>query len=285
VTQSASSPPAPFSPQPAELIPSGLLSASLESDVALIHLKDRSGRYLRINRRLAERLGTSPERLIGQRDDQLPPAETIDGPRVHAGTEVSAEPQTLEYVVEPFGTRPALLVLRFTVLNDQGEVAGTCAVAAARGDAGPARAEGERLLAIAGLLQAPVPGASGHAAAVDPVRDDRDRQDGEHPDAEIRALRSELAQTHAELTQTHAELAQTHAELIETRSELAIARPHPALPAREILPLDTAPAGGESAAIASQAPAPTFPAPTLAGSAAPHGAAAPMRPRWAFARS
>ena len=141
---------------PTEELPSlgdaggALLDGALDESPALVWLKDLEGRYVRANARFTGLLGTSEDRLIGRTDAELPPAETVDGPRVHerdAGDEVE-EPLQLEYVVAPFQGRDALVALRFPVGDRQGVPTLVCGVAAPSSQAGVARSEAARLLRI-----------------------------------------------------------------------------------------------------------------------------------------
>ncbi len=141
---------------PTEELPSlgdaggALLDGALDESPALVWLKDLDGRYVRANARFTGLLGTSEDRLIGRTDAELPPAETVDGPRVHerdADDEVE-EPLQLEYVVGPFQGRDALVALRFPVGDRQGVPTLVCGVAAPSSQAGVARSEAARLLRI-----------------------------------------------------------------------------------------------------------------------------------------
>jgi PAS domain-containing protein len=267
----AGTPSDPFSPQPAELIASGLLSAPLESETALIYLKDRCGRYLRVNRRLTDSLGVPAERLTGRRDEELPPGETIDGPRVHDGTAPNPDARALQYFVPEFANRPELAVLRFTVLDASGAVAGSCGVAAPTADAAAARAEGERLLEIAGLLQDPAPAADTAPELAEELLADASDEcapgDGQENSDWVRrdgvgAPSRPLAEP--ELEALRAELAQTRAELMEARAELAIARRDLARRPRENGSVD----GLTSTAAEDPVPAAEVPVPTPAPAAA-----------------
>jgi PAS domain-containing protein/predicted nucleic acid-binding Zn-ribbon protein len=140
---------------PTEELPSigdaggALLDGALDESPALVWLKDLDGRYVRVNARFTTVLGTSEERLLGRTDAELPPAETVDGPRVHdRGDEAVEEPLQLEYVVGPFQGRAALVVLRFPVGDGKGVPTLVCGVAAPSSEAQVARSEAARLLRI-----------------------------------------------------------------------------------------------------------------------------------------
>lgn len=128
---------------------SALLDAALDESPALVWLKDLDGRYLRANARFTALLGTSEERLLGRTDAELPPSETVDGPRVQdRGDNAPEEPLQLEYVVGPFQGRTALVVLRFPVGDGKGMPTLVCGVAAPSSEAQVARDEAARLLRI-----------------------------------------------------------------------------------------------------------------------------------------
>src|SRR5947209_6610106 len=125
-----------------------LLDGALDESPALVWLKDLDGRYVRANSRFATFLETSEERLVGRTDAELPPAETVDGPRVQDRDADVEEPLHLEYVVGPFQGREALVVLRFPVGDRQGVPTLVCGVAAPSSDAQVARSEAARLLRV-----------------------------------------------------------------------------------------------------------------------------------------
>jgi PAS domain-containing protein len=141
---------------PTEELPSlgdaggALLDGALDESPALVWLKDLDGRYIRANARFTALLGTSEDRLIGRTDAELPPAETVDGPRVHERDDDDEveEPLQLEYVVGPFQGRDALVALRFPVGDRQGVPTLVCGVAAPSSQADVARSEAARLLRI-----------------------------------------------------------------------------------------------------------------------------------------
>ncbi len=125
-----------------------LLDGALDESPALVWLKDLDGRYVRVNARFAEFLSTTEERLLGRTDAELPPGETVDGPRAQDRDEDVEEPIQLEYFVGPYQGREALVVLRFPVADRQGRTTLVCGVAAPSSDAGVARSEAARLLRV-----------------------------------------------------------------------------------------------------------------------------------------
>ena len=125
-----------------------LLDGALDESPALVWLKDLDGRYVRANSRFTTFLKTSEERLVGRTDGELPPAETVDGPRAQDRDEGVEEPLQLEYVVGPYQGREALVVLRFPVGDSQGVPTLVCGVAAPSSEAQVARSEAARLLRI-----------------------------------------------------------------------------------------------------------------------------------------
>jgi PAS domain-containing protein len=141
---------------PTEELPSlgdaggALLDGALDESPALVWLKDLDGRYVRANARFTNLLGTSEDRLIGRTDAELPPAETVDGPRVHerGDDEAVEEPLQLEYFVGPFQGREGLVALRFPVGDRQGVPTLVCGVAAPSSEADVARSEAARLLRV-----------------------------------------------------------------------------------------------------------------------------------------
>jgi PAS domain S-box-containing protein len=125
-----------------------LLDGALDDSPALVWLKDLDGRYVRVNSRFTSYLGTSEERLLGRTDAEVPPAETVDGPRVQEREEDVEEPLQLEYFVGAYQARESLVVLRFPVGDRQGTPAFVCGVAAPSSEAQIARTEAARLLRV-----------------------------------------------------------------------------------------------------------------------------------------
>ncbi len=124
-----------------------LLDGALDESPALVWLKDLEGRYVRVNSRFTTLLGTTEERLLGRTDAEIPPAETVDGPRLERAGDLE-EPLQLEYFVGPYHGRDALAVLRFPVGDANGVPVLVCGVAAPSSEANVARAEAARLLRI-----------------------------------------------------------------------------------------------------------------------------------------
>ena len=125
-----------------------LLDGALDDSPALVWLKDLDGRYVRVNSRFTSYLGTSEERLLGRTDAEVPPAETVDGPRVQEREEDVEEPLQLEYFVGAYQGRESLVVLRFPVGDRQGTPTFVCGVAAPSSEAQIARTEAARLLRV-----------------------------------------------------------------------------------------------------------------------------------------
>ena len=125
-----------------------LLDGALDESPALVWLKDLDGRYVRVNSRFTTVLGTSEERLLGRTEAELPPAETVDGPRAQEREEGVEEPLQLEYMVGPFQGRDPFVVLRFPVGDRQGVPTLVCGVAAPSSEAHVARSEAARLLRV-----------------------------------------------------------------------------------------------------------------------------------------
>ena len=139
---------------PTEELPSlgdaggALLDGALDESPAIVWLKDLEGRYVRANSRFTTFLGTTEERLLGRTDAELPPAETVDGPRLEDREGDVQEPLQLEYFVGPYQGRDALVVLRFPVGDAKGVPTLVCGVAAPSSEANVARSEAARLLRI-----------------------------------------------------------------------------------------------------------------------------------------
>jgi PAS domain-containing protein len=125
-----------------------LLDGALDESPAIVWLKDLDGRYVRVNSRFTTSLGTTEDRLLGRTDAELPPAETVDGPRLQEHGDDIEEPLQLEYVVGPYQGRDALVVLRFPVGDANGVPTLVCGVAAPSSQANVARGEAARLLRI-----------------------------------------------------------------------------------------------------------------------------------------
>jgi pyruvate/2-oxoglutarate dehydrogenase complex dihydrolipoamide acyltransferase (E2) component len=170
--------------------PIALLGEELDASPAIGWLKDVGGRYVRINPRYAQQLGTTDERMLGRSDAELTARETIDGPRLAHSDGVNDEPVQLEYTVEAFEGRPALAALRFVVRDASDEAVGVCGVAAELGEAQLARSECTRLMSIERSWRSD-PGpehVNGHSAI----------SNGE-ASAELVAARSEAAEAAAQL--------------------------------------------------------------------------------------
>lgn len=140
---------------PTEELPSlgdaggALLDGALDESPALVWLKDLDGRYVRANARFTSFLGIEEDRLLGRTDAELPPTDTVDGPRVQdRGDDAVEEPLQLEYVVASYQGREALVVLRFPVGDQQGVPTLVCGVAAPSSEAQVARSEAARLLRV-----------------------------------------------------------------------------------------------------------------------------------------
>jgi PAS domain-containing protein/predicted nucleic acid-binding Zn-ribbon protein len=125
-----------------------LLDGALDESPAIVWLKDLEGRYVRVNSRFTTFLGTTEEKLLGRTDAELPPAETVDGPRLQEREGDIEEPLQLEYFVGPYQGRDALVVLRFPVGDAKGVPTLVCGVAAPSSEANVARSEAARLLRI-----------------------------------------------------------------------------------------------------------------------------------------
>lgn len=178
--------------------PIALLGEELDASPAIGWLKDVGGRYVRINPRYAQQLGTTEERMLGHSDAELTARETIDGPRLAHSDGVNDEPVQLEYTVEAFEGRPALAALRFVVRDASDEAVGVCGVAAELGDAHLARSECTRLMSIERSWRSD-PGP-------EQVNGNSGVSDGE-ASAELLAARSDAAEAAAQLREERRRIA------------------------------------------------------------------------------
>ncbi|MCW3027883.1 MAG: Protein kinase [Solirubrobacterales bacterium] len=128
---------------------SPVLEEPLDESPAIVWLKDLDGRYLRMNRRYADQLGTDPEDVCGQTDAELGAARSIEGLRLEEpDTAAGTELLELEYRIGAFEERPAFAVLRFALRDGEGQPTATCSVAAPVAEESLARSECERLMRI-----------------------------------------------------------------------------------------------------------------------------------------
>jgi PAS domain-containing protein len=127
---------------------SPLLEEPLDESPAIVWLKDLDGRYLRINRRYAEQIGTDAEQVSGRTDAELTAAGSIEGMRLEEKDVGGQEPLELEYLIGAFEERPAFVALRFALRDGGGQPTATCSVAAPIADASLARSECDRLMRI-----------------------------------------------------------------------------------------------------------------------------------------
>jgi len=127
---------------------SSVLEEPLDESPAIVWLKDLDGRYLRVNRRYVEQLGTDAEQVCGRTDAELTAAGSIEGLRLEDKDIVGREPLELEYRIGAFEERPAFAALRFALRDGDGQPTATCSVAAPLAEASLARSECERLMRI-----------------------------------------------------------------------------------------------------------------------------------------
>jgi PAS domain-containing protein len=127
---------------------SPVLEEPLDESAAIVWLKDLDGRYLRVNRRYVEQLGTDAERVYGRTDAELTAAGSIEGMRLEEKDTAGREPLELEYRIGAFEDRPAFAALRFALRDRNGQPTATCSVAAPLAEASLARSECERLMRI-----------------------------------------------------------------------------------------------------------------------------------------
>jgi len=128
---------------------SPLLEEPLDDSPAIVWLKDLDGRYLRVNRRYVDQLGTDAEGVCGRTDAELTAAGSIEGLRLEEeDTAAGRKLLELEYRIGAFEERPAFAVLRFALRNGDGQPTATCSVAAPVAEESLARSECERLMRI-----------------------------------------------------------------------------------------------------------------------------------------
>ena len=139
----------PTAPDGSDIEPvSPLLEEPLDDSPAIVWLKDLDGRYLRVNRRYLEQLGTDAERVCGRTDAELTAAASIEGLRLEDKDTAGREPLELEYMIGAFEERPAFAALRFALRDGDGHPTAVCGVAAPLDEAALARSECERLMRI-----------------------------------------------------------------------------------------------------------------------------------------
>ena len=127
---------------------SPLLEEPLDESPAIVWLKDLDGRYLRVNRRYVEQLGTDAESVCGHTDAELTAAGSIEGLRLEDKDIAASEPLELEYRIGAFEERPAFAALRFALRDGDGQPTATCSVAAPLAEAALARSECDRLMRL-----------------------------------------------------------------------------------------------------------------------------------------
>jgi PAS domain-containing protein len=127
---------------------SPVLEEPLDESDAIVWLKDLDGRYLSVNRRYVEQLGTDAELVCGRTDAELTAAGSIEGLRLEETDTAGREPLELEYLIGAFEERPAFAALRFALRDGDGQPTATCSVAAPLAEASLARSECERLMRI-----------------------------------------------------------------------------------------------------------------------------------------
>jgi PAS domain-containing protein len=127
---------------------SPVLEEPLDESAAIVWLKDLDGRYLRVNGRYVEQLGTDAESVCGRTDAELTAAGSIEGLRLEQTDTAGREPLELEYRIDAFEERPAFAALRFALRDGDGQPTATCSVAAPLAEASLARSECERLMRV-----------------------------------------------------------------------------------------------------------------------------------------
>ena len=134
--------------EPQQSAESPILREPLDDSPALVWLKDLEGRYTRVNSQFIALLGGSEAQLNGHTDSELPPAATVDGPRLQDAERTAAEPVEFGYTVPAYQDRPALSVLRFLIHGADGQPVGICGVAAPMAHSEIAENEAGRLMQL-----------------------------------------------------------------------------------------------------------------------------------------
>ena len=130
------------------------LEEPLDASLAMVWLKDLDGRYLRVNSRYLEQLGTDAEAVCGHTDAELTASSSIEGMRLEDADIAGSEPLELEYLIGAFEERPAFAALRFALRDGDGQPTATCSVAAPLAEAALARSECDRLMRLDPLAPA-----------------------------------------------------------------------------------------------------------------------------------
>jgi PAS domain-containing protein len=129
-------------------VENAILREPLDDSPAIVWLKDLDGRHMRVNQHFVTFLRNPEDEIRGRTDAELPPAGTVDGPRLEDPEIAMPEPIEFEYTVPAYKERPPLAVVRFSIHARDGESVGVCGVAAPLAKADVARAEAERLIRI-----------------------------------------------------------------------------------------------------------------------------------------
>ena len=127
---------------------SPLFEEPLDESPAIVWLKDLDGRYLNVNRRYLDQLGTDADTVCGHTDAELTAEGSIEGLRLEDKDIAASEPLELEYLIGAFEERPAFAALRFALRDGDGQPTATCSVAAPLAEAALARSECDRLMRL-----------------------------------------------------------------------------------------------------------------------------------------
>lgn len=139
---------APDGGDPGSETVSPVFDEPLDDSPAILWLKDLDGRYLRVNQRYLDQIGTDAESVCGRTDPELTAAGSIEGLRLEDEDLATSQPLELEYLIGAFEERPALAALRFALRDADGQPTATCSVAAPLADAALARSECDRLMRL-----------------------------------------------------------------------------------------------------------------------------------------
>ena len=106
------------------------LQAILDNSPALIHVKDRDGRYTVVNHRWAELAGVTEDHVLGHTDAEVFPPETAaELSRDDRRVLIDGEPQQVEDIYRLGDEELVFYTYKFPLLDDLGRPYGVCGIA------------------------------------------------------------------------------------------------------------------------------------------------------------
>jgi len=106
------------------------LQAILDNSPALIHVKDRDGRYTVVNHRWAELAGVTEDHVLGHTDAEVFPPETaVELSRDDRRVLIDGEPQQVEDIYRLGDEELVFYTYKFPLLDDLGRPYGVCGIA------------------------------------------------------------------------------------------------------------------------------------------------------------